>query len=357
MSAPVSYEVIMKNRFFAIIALCVLVLNLCGSTLAHTKGSKTQTNQLVALLPASDGVLTLDVKRFFADALPKILSANQPMLAGILAKIDEVKSKTGIDIREFEYFAAGVTAKKINAKDYDIDPVIIARGRINAGALIAMAKLAANGKYREVKVGDKTIYIFTAKEIAKQQKPKNLTPKKAEMIDKMIGRLSREIAVTAIDANTLAFGALPLVRQTLEARTHVGSDLTGLLERKEISVLNFAAKVPSGMHAFLPLGNDELGKNLNSIRYIAGNIDVGGESTMLHMMAKTLQNEQAQGLLETLEGLQIVGKAFLRSAKGADKQVYARLIENVKFSVKGNEVAFDLQIPQSEIDVLIGLIK
>lgn len=346
----------MKNRLFAITAVCILVLNLGGSAFADTKAKKSkkvQVNQLVTLLPASDGVVTLDVKRFFGDALPKILSANQPLLSNIVGKVDEMKAKTGIDIRHFEYIAAGVTARQIAPKKYDFEPVIIARGQINAGALIAAGKLAANGKYREERVGNRTVYIFAAKEIAAQHKPQ----KSGQISEKLLGKLSQEMAVTAFDANTLVFGTLPRVRQTLEANSRVGTDVTSLLNRKEVAIMNFAAKAPAGLSAFMPLDNDELGKNIDAIKYLFGNMDVTGENTVFNMTAKTLENAQAQGLLETLEGLQIVGKAILGSSKSADKQVYARMIDNTKFSVKNNEVMLDLLIPQSDINVLVGMIK
>ena len=349
----------MKNRSISLFLLTVLFLNMGISSFADSKAKKarkSQATQLALLLPASDGVVTLDVKRFFGVALPKLLSANQPMLTEILAKIDEMKSKTGIDIRQFEYLAAGVTAKKVSDKEYDLELVVIARGQINAGALIGTAKLAANGKYREEKIGEKTIYVFAAKDLAEQAK-KQTPAGKAGMADKIVGKLSSEIAVTTIDANTLVFGSLLLVRQTLDAKTTVGTDLTGLLGKRETSIVSFAGKLPTGMSAFLPLDNDELGKNLDSIRYVYGNMDVNGEITSFNVTARTAQNSQATALLETLEGLQMVGKALLGGSKGADKQVYVRMIENAKFSAKGNEVMFDLQVPQSDIDVLIALLK
>ncbi|MBC7898899.1 MAG: hypothetical protein H7070_02500 [Saprospiraceae bacterium] len=347
----------MKNRLFAAVALCVLVLNLGGSTFADTKKvNKTQTSQLAALLPASDGVATIDVKRFFNDALPTILSGNQPMLADILAKIDEMKAKTGIDVRQFEYVAAGVTAKKVTAKEYDFDPVILARGQISSAALIGAAKLAAKGKYRQERIGDRTVYIFEAKEIAKQHKPQTAAAKPG-VVDKAIGRLSKEIAATAYDANTILFGSPVLVRQTIEAKTKPSAELMALLGRKEVSVVNFASSIPAGMSGLVPLDNDELGKNIDSIRFLYGSMDIIGDAVAFNMTAKTLQNAQAQGLLETLEGLKFIGKAFLGSSSKPDNQVFARMIDNAKFSVKANEVMFDLQIPQSDLSVIVGSLK
>ena len=165
------------------------------------------------------------------------------------------------------------------------------------------------------------------------------------------------MAVAAFDTNTIAFGALPLVRQTLEARTPINPELTGLLNKNEVSVVKFAAKLPAGMGAFLPLDNDELGKNIDSIRFVFGNVNVSGDNTSVHMTARTLQNAQAQGLFETLEGFQILGKIALSGSKSADKQVYARLIQNARFSVNANDVILELQVPQRDIDVLVSVLK
>lgn len=349
----------MKIRILALACLCVLVLNMAGSAVADTKRkAPSPANQLALLLPASDGVVTIDVKRFFSTALPKLLASNQPMLEKVTAHIEEMKAKTGIDIRQFEYLAAGVTAKQIAGKEYDVDPIVIARGQISSGSLIGAAKLAANGKYKEEKAGDKTIYIFSTKELADQAKQHAPAVKNSNVADKVISKMSKEIAVTAIDANTVAFGDIALVRQAVSsAKTSVSSDLITILAKKETSVLNFAAKMPNGMSVFLPLENDELGKNIDSIRYFYGNMDVAGEAMTMNVTARTLQNAQATALLETLEGLQLIGKAFLGGGKGPDKEVFARLIDNVKFSAKANEVMLDLSVPQSDIDILVGMLK
>ncbi|MEK7857465.1 MAG: hypothetical protein AAB288_15355 [Acidobacteriota bacterium] len=351
----------MKNRILALSCLLILVLNMTGSAVADGSSKRkasAQANQLAALLPASDGVVTIDVKRFFSVALPKLLTSNQPMLAKVTAQIDEMKAKTGIDIRQFEYLAAGVTAKQIAGKEYDVDPVIIARGQVSSGSLIGAAKLASNGKYKEEKAGDRTIYVFSTQDLANEAKKQVPAVKDPAMVDKVIGKLSKDVAVTAIDANTIAFGDPVLVRQAVStAKTSVSSDLISLLAKKETSVVNFAAKMPNGMSVFLPLENDELGKNIDAIRYVYGNMDVAGEAMTMNVTARTLQNAQATALLETLEGLQLIGKALLGSGKGADKQVYGRLIDNVKFSAKANEVALDLSVPQSDIDILVGMLK
>ncbi|MEP7214333.1 MAG: hypothetical protein ABI791_14740 [Acidobacteriota bacterium] len=348
----------MKNIVFAAFTLFALALNFAAPSLADTKRGTAplgRSAELISLLPASDAVATVDAKRFIGEALPGLLSANPTLLGKITSSIDELQSKTGVDMRQFDTVVAGFAIKKISAKNFDFDPVVVARGQINSGALIAEAKLAANGKYREEKAGTRTIYIFAPKEIAKQKAAGDA--KKLEMIDKAGGPLAREMALTAYDANTIVGGSLVRVRELLAAKTKVSTELAGYLGRTDGALIDFAAKAPNGMSGMLPLDNDELGKNIDSIRVLYGNMSVSGETTTLNATAKTLQPEQAKSLKETLDGLQMIGKAFLGSSKSADKQVYARMIDNARFTQTGNEVSLVLSVPQSDINVLVASIK
>ena len=350
----------MKHKIFALFTASLMIFNLAGFALADTKrgkAKKAQVNPLVALLPASDAVISLDARRFFADGLPRVLASNQPMLAEVMAKLDEMKTKTGFDLRQFDQVAVGLAAKQVSAKEIDFDPVVIARGNYPAGALLSVAKLASNGIYREEKVGARSIYVFSARDLVQKNASKAGNSKLGAMIERALNGFSNEVAITSLDANTVAVGSLLRVRQTVEAKTRVGIDLTNLLARKPAAILTFAAKTPDGMSKFLPLDNDELGKNIDSIRYLSGSMDMTNNAAVVNFIARTVRADQAAELLQTLSGLQLVGKAFLGGAKGADKQVYARMIDNVRFAQTGNEVTLDLSVPQSDIDILVGQIK
>ncbi len=350
----------MKNKFFALFVVCAFVFNGIGAVFAKTNSdNKTnQTSQLVALLPASDGIMTLDVQRLLSDALPQILSGNQPMLAKILGQIDEIKTKTGIDARQFQQIAIGVSAKQISAKEMDLEPILLARGTFNAAALLAVAKVASKGKYREEKVGDKAVYVFKIDEMVKKDNSQNKLAAKDSWFDKAIDRmfagLSRELAVTAYDSTTLAIGSAARVRETLQSKTRVNNQLLDLVYRKQNVVMSFGMNLPNGLSGFVDFDNDELGKNLDAIRQIYGTFDVSGVNSNVAVTAKTFKPEQAQNLKDTLDGLQMVGKALLGASKGADKKVYGRMIDNAKISRTGDEIMLNLQVPQTDIDVLIG---
>ena len=343
----------MKTKIFALFIVFGFVLNLIGTTFAESKNK--QTNELVALLPASDGVMNLDVKRFFAVALPQILSGNKEMLDEIYAKIDEFKSNTGIDIRKFDQMAVGVTAKEISAKETNYETVSLARGNFSADSVAKLAKFASNDKYREEKIGDRTVYIFSPKEMIEKNKPTAKNAMLQKFLNMILPHLSGEMAVTAYDKKTLAFGTPDKLRFMLtESKSRIDADLVVLVSRNPSAVMSFAGNMPKGASSFIDLGDDELGQNIDSIRQMFGSMDVIGENTIVSVTAKTLDVKRAEGLQQNMSDLREVGKAILGGSKREDQKMYARLLENAKISRNGTEVSLDVQVPQSDMNILVG---
>lgn len=349
------------KRLFATSFALALILNLTISPLADSASAKikrVKANQLVAMLPESDGVLTIDIKRFFDEAVPTLFAADKRLFGEVAAKIEQARVAAGVDIRRFEYMAVGVLLSKASEKDIDPRPVIIARGDVDTAELIASAKTTAGGKFKEEHLAGKTIYIFASDDLFKKNTPADqaATPDASAPAPAQ-KYVVREVAISAIDAGTIAFGDPMRVRQTLEGNSGLGGEITALLNRKSFGIINFAAKLPSGMGAFVPLDNDDLGKNIDSIQHVFGNMDVESGQTFFSLTARTQQNKQAEELRETLEVLQIMGKMLLGGSKRSDQQLYARLIEKVKLSRNANEVSIDLALLQSDIDELMAILK
>lgn len=352
----------MKSSKFTFAALAMLMVGIIGFGMVKTPSSSAKSRQstaLIGLLPASDAVMGFDSRRFFNEAMPQILSANKPMLSKIAIQLDEINNKTGIDLRKFDSFAVGLAVTRVKDNEFDFDPVAIGRGDINSGALIAIAKLAANGKYREEKVGERTIYVFAADsaKVAISQTAGRTGPAVDDLIGRTIDGFTKEMAISAIDGNTLAIGSLARVRATLEGATKVSPEITTLLAGKENSVMSFAMSAPAGMSKMIPLDNDELGANIDSIKFVSGSMDVVAAGTSLAVSAQTVKPEQAKSISEMLEGLQMLGKSFLGNSKRADQKVYARMIGSAKIRNSANNVSLDLLIAQPDIDVIVGAVK
>lgn len=355
----------MKKKIFALLLAFAFSLNTASAAFAQAKimESERQTQSLADSLPASDVVVTVNTLRIFNEALPQILSNNQPMLKQILGEMDKIKGQTGFDLKQFEQFALGVASKNVSATEFNLEPIMLVRGSYNSGAMISLAKVALGGKYREEKIGDKTVFIFTpppAKVKPQTGKPQNNKPPAKvsvfeKAMEKMFADLSREFAVSAFDNNTLAIGSTARLRETFQTKTRIDAEVLGLVNRRPNALMSFGARLPNGMSGIVNLENDELGKNIDAIRQISGLVDVADGNAMVSLMAKTLKPDQAQSLKETLEGLQMLGKAFLGSAKEADKKAIGRIVENARVTNNANEVMLDLQVPQSDIDILIGV--
>jgi len=350
----------MKTRSIAIVAIGVLLLNIAVFAKPDTRSTavkKARAAKLVAMLPASDGVVSFDSKRFLSEALPKILSSNQPMLAEVNAKITEMENRTGIDLRKFDQVAVGVAFKQISAKETDYDTVAIASGDVNAGALIALGRLASNGTYRTEKIGERTVYVFTVKDVLQKASTKSTNSTVTDVVDKALKGMTKDIAVTAFDSNTLVMGSLARVTETLEGRSRVAAELSGLLSQKDTSVLTFAAKAPGSLRQMLPLDNDELGNSINAIQTLSGSMDVAVAGTAVSMLARTKTADQATGIKDLLDVGQMLGKSVFGNSKRPDQQIYARLIKAAKFDAKGTDVTLDILVPQADIDMLIKKVK
>jgi len=348
----------MKSRFLALLFVIALSLNIVPIAGAASAAQPAATpSALVAMLPASDAVIAFDTKRFFSDALPKVLASNQPMLSKIVGHVDEITSKTGIDLRKFENVAVGATLTPTAGKNLDIDMVAIARGEINAGALVAMGKLAAGSSYREVKIGEQTAYVFSLKGAMKKAKPQSVTPKMESMFERAFDKMMSEVAVVSTDRNTLVIGSLNRVRQTLEKRSMLAPELSVLMNERSTSILAFALQTPTGIDDLIPLQMDEIGKNVAAIRLASGGLDMTSAGAVFGAMVRTHKPEQAKNLSDMLQGLQMMGGGILSNSKRPDQQVYGRMIQGAKIALRGTDVTLDVTVAQADLEFFGSKIK
>jgi hypothetical protein len=345
----------MKKKIFALLTVFGVVFGAVGVGFADTKGRKKAKtgNQLLALLPPSDAAMTVDVKRVFAEALPQVLSANQSMLTEILGKFDEIKSRTGIDYKQFQQIAIGVSSINALENGYDFEPVVLARGQFDANGIVTVAKTAANGKYREEKIGERTVYVFSPQAAIEQNKGKINTSKFADIIKKFLAGLNKEMALTTYDNNTVVLGSLARVREMFEAKTRISPEVAGLVLRKPNAIANFGAQLPTGLTQFVVLDDDTLGNSLAGVRQLSGSMDVAGGNTIVSIAARTVDPEQAKNLKDTLGGFRGFA-GVLKGSQRPDQKIYGRMLENVKIAQTGNEVTVDLQVPLTDVNVLVA---
>lgn len=346
----------MKKSFIALLIAFAITIGTVGFAIAENSNEKSsaQLSQLAARLPKSDGIAVMDMRRLMNDAVPQILSGRMQLLGDINQKIEEIKSRTGIDLRQFEQLAVGFNFSRNEASKIGVEPFVLARGAMNTNSLLAVAKVAAKGKYREENLSGKTIYVFAAKEIFQDNKPVAKTPEDEADYAKMLAQIPAEIAVTNLDDNTLAFGSRARVAEAIGASSRVAPELLALVNRKPLAVVSFAANAPEGLAQILKLDNDEIAKNLDSIQQVYGSTELIGQNSLIDLTARTDSPQQAQNLEDMLAGLQMLGKGLLGGTSGANKQIYIRLVDNAKISRQTNEVTLNVQVANSDLSALLA---
>ena len=342
------------NKIITVLAAFVFVAANFSSAFAVDAKPKAQqtTGNIAALLPASDAIVVADMKRLLNEAVPQMLGSKPQSLAEIDAHINAFKTKTGINPRQFERLAIGVKYNRISPTEIDFAPVAIARGNFNAAGLLSAARAVLNGEFREEKLGKRNLLVVSLKDVAAPM-PQPADPAKAVQMNRLFSRLmTGEIALFAVDQNTLAFGDVKQVRAVADAsvKSQINAELIALAAKNPNAVLSFAGNVPSDSMSLFRVDNDEFGRVIGSLRQMSGSLDFAAGNANAVFAARAENVEQARGLKDTLQGLQSLS-GFLRM-KGGKNQILADLAESVRISQTSNEVEMRLTVPQSSFGSL-----
>lgn len=319
------------------------------------------------MLPASDAVVTADVRRVLNDALPRAFSSDAAKLAQVNADIDRFKTRTGVDLRSIERVALGVrlhdlTGEAAQQKRAEtgqqsvlvagqptrMETVAIARGTFNADVIVAAGRLAARDKYRTEKYAGKSIYIFTLDDQMKLFGLFNM-------------KLS-DVAISILDTHTLAMGQLSRVREAIDAssgRGRVGAELIQLATRNPNAMIGFGANVPpSALRELgvLGLDTDEISKNIASIRQVYGSIGMTTSGFDMMAVARTENAQAAQSLNNTIasakEFVAPLVSQFLRNE--AKAKLVRNTLDSLKVTTAGNELQIKFEVAQSDLSTLVN---
>src|SRR5690349_13831591 len=212
--------VVKRTLLTLAIVFVALVLQIETKAQPRARTAQPAAPTLMSSLPESDGVAQIKVNQLLNETMPRMLAGNPAKLSEVNASIDRFKERTGLDPRMFQQVALGVRFSYPAEGVTKVQTVALANGSFSAAAMVAAGRLASNGKYREEKYQDKTIYIFTLDE--------NL--KLLVLFDLKIG----ELAAAPLDANTLALGDPIGIKSVIDAsrsRKRANAELIALANR------------------------------------------------------------------------------------------------------------------------------
>lgn len=338
-----------------------------------SSASQTLSDPLLSL-PDSDGVVSVDMQRLLNEMLPRVLADDTTKLAQVNARIDKIKTRTGIDVRLFERIAIGVRFVKGTTPDaLKVESVALARGNFNAPAMLSAGLLAANGKYKyqKQKYGKKVIYVFSSDDLmGKENLPqggigeeaKKAGGKAAEIADDILQRMMNfkgEVGIVAIDANTLAIGQPSRVRAAIDAsagRGRVNAELTQLATQNPSAVAGFGVNMPSNASRYVGFDNDQLGANLDSIRQVYGSVSSTVTGFEMQIFARAATDAQAKEVYDTVTGLRDLGGFFVSSLSGDKGKLVQTALDNLIIVKEGREVQIRLALAQADVAMLVRVL-
>jgi hypothetical protein len=328
---------ILKLFTAALMIACVSVFGL-----AQRNTSAKAAPSLMSSLPPSDAVAVINVGRLLNEAIPKMLADNPGKLAEVTSELVKFKTQTGLDPHSFEKIAVGLSYKYPRDGVTKVSSVALARGSFNAGAMVAAGRLATNGKYAEQKYQGKTIYLFS---LDRQIRLLGLWDMKV-----------RDLAVTALDGNTLALGDLDAVRGAIDAtRTgkHPTAELLALASRDPNAIVGFGGNVSPKLLENLSLSNDTIARELTAVRQLYGTVGMNSADLEIMLTARTVDTYSAKNLGDTLEGLKQLGGLFINRMTGARGVLARSALENLKTTTTGNELQVRTAVAQSQVAPLL----
>lgn len=320
---------------------------------ADTRARKGKAVTLAPMLPASDAVITFDADRFFNEGLPEILASNQPLYNDIVGKIEQIQKNTGMDVRQLDEMAIGLSLRSASKGQVDYDPLILAKGKFNSDVIVALVALMSSGKYRQETIAGRVVYIFEPAKIDPTSIPKT-NDALTQVLDMLLAGLDREMALTAYDSGTLAVGATERVRDLLEKKSKLSEEMLSAVNQNSKSILGIAAKMPTGLDQLVNLGQDNLGKTLSGVRFLSGSMDVTEGDASVVLNARMDSAEHAVSMRDLLVGLQGLFGGIMSGGKGKDKQVLGRTLKSMKITRTGSQVSMGMTLPQSDIALLVG---
>lgn len=291
-----------------------------------------------ALLPPSDLVAVVELSRLLAGLLPQLKEMAPGEVGQVIAKLEQLRDKTGIDLSHIERAVIGLKLPDQLSKN--------GRGVIIIQGLeLDSQKLAA---WLETERWGIKSLDYQGRPLSLIAKPREKAP-----AGKSSGLELEEVALARLDQQSVVLGDLESVKSVLEAQartTHseVNALLASMLKNTNPEGwVRFAALIPESFHQQLAQLGDFL-RPLAAVRACSGSLAFGpaDESATVELKMSTSTADEAERLENWLKELISMGKALLSSGQEPSLKLIRQLIDQIQLSTQSTEVSLSISVPQ-----------
>lgn len=370
----------MKMKIPATLLLAVMTLLLLAQTGAAQQGisEAQEARQALSSFPDAQILWYMNARRITNDALPRVVPPEV-----LKAAFDDIKKKAGFDLTSIHYVILGARFREDAAATTPPDVVMIVKGDFSADALLSVMKLAGQGMYREETYGTRTLNLF---DFNKNKQPE---------VNKTIGQSAPpdtpqdsssspqtpppgmpfavpQVAVTALDANTLLFGMTPYVKAAIDAREGgqgtLRPEFLDLATRQPGILVSLVGEIPASVAKYLQMTgmhkNDEMTKLAMSIKRVQSALTMNATDFGLHAVVGTDTAEHARALSGMISmGLNILKGELERhmredaqANRTKDLPVNRAVLTAVNMltnTTRENEIQLGTSVPQATVAALV----
>jgi hypothetical protein len=296
-------------------------------------------------LPASDALLAVDLEKLFKEVMPRALAGDAARLAQVNADVDAFKTRTGLDARAFERLVVGARIVRLESGALKLDNVTaVARGTINPATLGASIRAASKGAVAEQQYGGKTVYVTTVNDTIK--------------IFGLARVRLKELAVVALDSETVALGEPEDVRAVVDAQAgkRPRADMGMLVQPKGPNdIIAFGGNVPAGTLEGVETGLPGLDRAISSIQGFYGSASSTAAGIQMTTTLRAATAADAKQLFDSLDALRQIAPGLISMA-GEKGKFAQNAINTLKITTKANEVQLRLEVPQSDLTALLRVL-
>jgi len=292
----------------------------------------------MAMLPASDVIAVVDVRRAFNELLPKLAGITTGGLDKLAKSIQDFTQNTGVDPSKIRNAVLSFSMDGQQGTG-----VIIIQGIDPDAKQIEAVMKEFGSEFKTSEYKGKTVFNVTSKLNAPSAGPLSLK--------------TDEVALAALGAQRVAFGDLKVVKQVIDIQTGaakggVSAAMTGALNETRASALvRFALNIPETLRA-QAVDQGDLFKSVAAIKLVLGTFDVASDfSLSLDTIIRTASQNDAAELENSLKGLVDLVRGIFG---GGDPKTnfFTQLLDQVKIGSKLSDVSLSIAVPRALMDQL-----
>jgi hypothetical protein len=332
--------------------------------LAQPAAAQVDSRAALSGLPDSQAVLYINAHRIIHDVLPRVMPPAE------YAKMLAEAQKVGFDARGIDYVAVGARLADPPPANNLPEFVVVIRGNFNANTLLALGRVAAgaqNVSPRSETYGSKTLEIVDLESINKKPEGSEGADGQGEAKPKPMPY--PEIAVMALDANTLVAGVPSYVKAVVDAaggRGALKSSMIDLATRDPQALWSMTVELPPTLVDYLHKAgipaNQEADQMIAWVRQVS--LAQGMDALNYTMSASVLTDAPEHA--SAFSGLVRMGLLAAQTALSSEAarqtpkhKDYARTraaLDTLKGFVnrtEGNTLMLSVSVPQKTVHALV----